>query len=232
MSENPEQVLYSKPPFSIPGVHLFACSYDEHQVNLNHPPLSKILIPPSLSNALHKRKTEYALGRFCAKMALCEMGISGIVERHPDRSPSWPQSVVGSITHTRGFSMAGVGSEKKWRGIGIDSEALTRDIPIEDCAKQFISSDELNLRTEMTQKQWMYTVFSTKESVFKALHPFVKRFFGFFAVSVIDIQHIDSMSGSLLIRLDESLGPFDSGFFLNCSFSLTHSHIHTLVLLM
>lgn len=221
--------LLDKAPFSVPNIHILACTYDD-LVDLSHPSFSRISIPPSLSSAIDKRKVEYVVGRFCAQEALKKMGIDGQVERLQDRSPQWPKTVVGSITHTKNFSMAAVGSEELWKGIGIDSETLSRDTPIEICAKQFITPNELALRGSIAQEHWMYTVFSAKESVFKALYPLVKRYFGFFDVEVTAMQHLDSRKGSLVIRLTTALGPFDPGFALHCSFLLTDEHVHTLVL--
>jgi len=49
----------------------------------------------------------------------------------PDRRPQWPEEIVGSITHTAGFSAAAVGQRSRFAGIGIDAErvgSVTRDV--------------------------------------------------------------------------------------------------------
>lgn len=228
---NPEWLTPNPPPFVIPNIYFFACTYDADKIDFTHNSISQIAIPSSLSNVIHKRKAEYIVGRYCAQHALKMMGSCQPVDRHPDRSPKWPSSLLGSITHTRHFSMAAVGSKEKWKGIGIDTEIISPTTQIETFSEQFITPFEfdLGINSGFTHELCLYTVFSAKESVFKSLYPLVKSYFGFFDVQVISIDKIDSNHGTLVIRLIKPLPPFDENFLLSCFYLITNNYIHTMV---
>lgn len=217
--------------FQVTDIHFFACQYDVERIDFTHPSLSQIVIPDSLSKAIHKRKAEYAVGRYCALNALKEIGNEQIVERNPDRSPKWPPSMLGSITHTKAFSMAAVGFKENWSGIGIDTEFISPATQIESFSKQFISPAEFDLRihTGLTKEEYFYAVFSAKESIFKCLYPSVMNFFGFFDVQIVAIHTIDSSQGSFTFELTKSLYPFEEKFSLNCYYLITPHYVHTLV---
>jgi len=47
-----------------------------------------------------KRRVEFVLGRACARRALARLGIHDFALRNDaDRTPIWPEGVVGSLTH-------------------------------------------------------------------------------------------------------------------------------------
>ena len=78
-----------------------------------------------LGRAVPSRGREFAAGRQCARRALQEFGIDQFPVRvAADRQPIWPDSMVGSITHTRGFCAAVVAQRKLVLGLGIDSEVV------------------------------------------------------------------------------------------------------------
>ena len=58
-----------------------------------------------LGASVDKRKREFAAGRLCARRLLAEFGITDFPVRvADDRQPLWPESLVGSITHTTGIA--------------------------------------------------------------------------------------------------------------------------------
>ena len=63
-----------------------------------------IPLPPSLSTAVAKRRSEYLAGRWCAREALAMLGMEGIPALGPDRAPQWPAGSLGSITHSQGIA--------------------------------------------------------------------------------------------------------------------------------
>ena len=77
----------------------------------------------SVAKAVPKRVGEFAAGRLCARRALAEFGITGVpLTMAPDRAPVWPESMVGSITHTRGLCAAVVAERRRFASLGIDVE--------------------------------------------------------------------------------------------------------------
>ena len=49
----------------------------------------------------------HEVGRACARAALSALGHGdAVIGRHANCAPLWPDSVVGSITHTSGYAAA------------------------------------------------------------------------------------------------------------------------------
>jgi 4'-phosphopantetheinyl transferase EntD len=79
----------------------------------------------SVANAVPQRVQEFAAGRLCARRALVEFGIADFPLRSgPDRVPLWPESMVGSITHTAGFCSAVVAERCRFAALGLDAEVV------------------------------------------------------------------------------------------------------------
>lgn len=78
-----------------------------------------------VKRAVAKRAQEFAAGRMCARRALVEFGIHDFqLLAAPDRQPIWPSSMVGSITHTRGYCLAVLAAGSQLRALGVDSERV------------------------------------------------------------------------------------------------------------
>jgi 4'-phosphopantetheinyl transferase EntD len=103
-----------------------------------------------------------------------------------DRTPIWPNGVVGSITHSGEFAAAAVAWAADIAGIGIDSEqiidpAAARDIAavcMVDEAALFAAGDGGSFCEFCTM------VFSAKEAVFKCLFPLTRKFLEFSDVRI------------------------------------------------
>src|SRR5437667_3257012 len=73
--------------------------------------LDGVALPPTIEQAVPKRRLEFAAGRQCAHEAL---RVLAPLDGHSpigialDRSPVWPPGFVGSIAHTQGFASAAV----------------------------------------------------------------------------------------------------------------------------
>src|SRR5271154_3071548 len=76
-----------------------------------------------LGKAVLKRVQEFAAGRLCARALLAEFGIHDFpIKVADDRQPVWPETLVGSITHTAGLCAAVVAPRSVLRAVGLDSE--------------------------------------------------------------------------------------------------------------
>ncbi|MDJ0461604.1 hypothetical protein [Streptomyces sp. H27-C3] len=74
-------------------------------------------------NAVDSRKREFATARMCARRALADMGLPAVpVLPGEGGAPHWPETVVGSLTHTRGYRAAVLGRRTHFATLGIDAE--------------------------------------------------------------------------------------------------------------
>jgi len=165
-----------------------------------------------LERAAPLRLLEFRAGRHCARVALSRLGASGPVLRAPDRSPIWPDGVVGSIAHTRngerGFCGAAVARQALLRAIGIDVEV---DVPLEPrLARRILRPDEaawVQARDEAERGFWGLFVFSAKESVYKCQHPLSKKFLEFSDVEIAAPERHGEFSATLV----REAPPFEKG---------------------
>lgn len=134
------------------------------------------------SAAVEKRQKEFFLGRDCAHQALSafQMGHVPILKKK-NRAPIWPDSMVGSITHSRNWAAAAVAETSKVGGVGIDLEDLRRtvnlDIQRHVCRER--EADWLAQFSEEQQDYYLKIIFSAKESIFKCYFPISEIFLNF-----------------------------------------------------
>lgn len=95
---------------------------------LREPGDPALLLPAEaayLGRAVPKRRQEFAAGRLCARRALAEFGVRDFaLQVARDRQPIWPDSMVGSITHTAGLCVAVVAERARLVAVGMDSEVV------------------------------------------------------------------------------------------------------------
>jgi 4'-phosphopantetheinyl transferase EntD len=142
-----------------------------------------------ISSAVLSRQREFSSGRWCARQALLQLGISPVsilVGEH--REPLWPPGIIGSISHGTCLSAAVVARLGKWHGIGIDileveaAKNLLRD------ADSLISSEQEEEDARRVVQAGVYEralLFSAKESVIKSISSSLQRFVDFREISVL-----------------------------------------------
>ncbi|MBC7661081.1 MAG: 4'-phosphopantetheinyl transferase superfamily protein [Chitinophagaceae bacterium] len=172
----------------ITGVFLCRVSFAYDQLKVSDFESEQLFLPKNLERAVHKRQIEYLLGRLCIKQCFRGFGETPqIVAMGEDRSPVWPESWVGSISHSKGQVVAVLSKNTRFVGLGIDLEALI-DNPSSALQTQICyDSDELlALQTalNLTDQEALTLVFSSKESLYKLIFPRYRRFFGFQAARV------------------------------------------------
>lgn len=150
-------------------------------------------LPPSLTNSLHKRSSEFIAGRLLAKNALISEGsISTYVRIGESNEPIWPQGFIGSISHKDSNVICAAANKDKVESIGIDIESFIQTEDYLNVAGQCLAPSEYRF----LQKGALPTspnvtttiIFSAKESIFKALFPDIGFFFGFEVARVISIN--------------------------------------------
>lgn len=160
---------------------------------LRDPGDAKLLLPAEancLGRAVPKRIQEFAAGRLCARRALAEFGIVDFpIEAADDRQPVWPDSMVGSITHTAGFCAAVVAKRQCAAALGLDSEVVG-DVKVEIWPSVCVpgESDWVRSLPVSQQAAAVTLIFSAKEAFYKCQYPVVHERLSFQDVSVEAVE--------------------------------------------
>src|ERR1700704_562096 len=173
------------------GVSQRVCYHSLHNTDaafaLPLSPETRSRLPQALRHATQKRQREFLAGRWCAKQALQGLGAgSTYVAMAEDRTPIWPDGVVGSITHTGDFAAAAVAWAADIAGGGIDSEQIVDPAAARDIA-DICMVDEATLFKPAHGRsfcEFCTFVFSAKEAVFKCLFPLTRIFLEFSDVRI------------------------------------------------
>ena len=117
---------------------------------------------------VEKRALEFLTGRTCARRAMRAFEVTDApLLPGSNRAPIWPSHIVGSISHTTGACIAAVGKSADFFAIGVDIE---RADAVSAKLEKFVATAGESERLAAIV-DWRTIVFSTKESVFKALNP-------------------------------------------------------------
>lgn len=234
MAWNQEKVSRTKNPYRFEkNVFQYSLSFDPDTLRLSDLSAFAIPLPEPLASAADKRKIDWILGRHCARKACQAMGWDPEepleIPLGSDGAPVWPDGLVGSITHTRGFAAAAIARVKETEGLGVDSEVIMNDKTRSEVKDQISSPGEAAWAESGSHglgPNTAYTLlFSAKESIFKCLHPFVGRFFSYGAV---EIQPIDPLSQRFCAKIVEYLSAeLTQGVVLVGTFNLADGYIHT-----
>jgi 4'-phosphopantetheinyl transferase EntD len=134
---------------------------------------------PLIARSVAKRRNEFITVRYCARIALGELGFPAVpILKGEKGEPCWPDGVVGSLTHCAGFRGAVVGRKGAVRSVGVDAEphGVLPDGVL----------DAISLPAERTELaglpagvHWDRILFCAKEATYKAWFPLTKRWLGF-----------------------------------------------------
>lgn len=187
-------------------------------------------LPASLLQAVDKRKIAYLAGRYCAQQALRGLGVADKqVYRADDGSPVWPEGIIGSITHTDTYAAAVVGRREAVEAMGIDSERILNPDALKAVQSLVVQARERELIQSRTlPDEVSYAlVFSAKESVFKALYPFAKQYFGFDSATVA-AWHEDEKKLVLVLKKDLDRA-YPNGRTFEIHYAIEANLVHTLL---
>ena len=135
----------------------------------------------TLARAVPKRIGEFVAGRLCARRALAEFGIANFALKvRQDRTPEWPASVVGSISHTAGMYLAAVAAKSQVAALGIDCELVghvSAEIWPTICgATEFKWVESLPARERPAA---VTLIFAAKEAFYKCQYPLTREWLDF-----------------------------------------------------
>ncbi len=150
-----------------------------------------IYLPPDISTMSSTRKADYLAGRLCAKQVLQKLGFSNFqLTNDRSRCPIWPEGFSGSISHSAGVAICvgrcnGAGTQSV---LGVDLERLCQGSALDAIGSQVLTANELHYIENFNADRSMTwtTIFSAKESIFKALYPRYRKFFDFAAAEVVE----------------------------------------------
>ena len=134
---------------------------------------------PLIARSVAKRRNEFVTVRYCARLALSDLGEPAVPILKGDKGqPCWPDGVVGSLTHCEGYRGAVVAHRTRVRALGIDAE------PHDVLPKGVL--DAVSLPTERdelaglpTGLHWDRILFCAKEATYKVWFPLTHRWLGF-----------------------------------------------------
>jgi 4'-phosphopantetheinyl transferase EntD len=159
--------------------------------------------------AAPRRQRQFSTGRRCAREALRRLGLAAAaLPVRPDRSPAWPEGVVGSISHTDGCCAVVVGTRPPWLALGIDVE---RDAPLDARIETRVCRPEerawLASRPDPERGALRVVFFSAKEAVYKCQHPLAGASLGFQDVAL----RLDPAAGRFEAEIRATLPPQHAG---------------------
>lgn len=134
---------------------------------------------PLIARSVAKRRNEFVTVRYCARLALGDLGEPAVPILKGDKGePCWPDGVVGSLTHCEGYRGAVVAHRTRVRALGIDAE------PHDVLPKGVL--DAVSLPAERAALaglpaglHWDRILFCAKEATYKVWFPLTHRWLGF-----------------------------------------------------
>ena len=152
------------------------------EVVLKEAPIDRTATPPELfpeeekvlARAVLKRRVEFAVGRTLAREALAVLGWPNVpIPSNEDRSPVWPDLVVGSITHCNSWCVAGVATQSQVRFLGLDLEEFSREMK-DGMIQHVCAPVEIEWLSRFSGDAYgraAMAIFSAKEAWYKACYP-------------------------------------------------------------
>ena len=166
---------------------------------------------PLIARSVAKRRNEFITVRYCARIALGELGCPPVpILKGEKGEPCWPDGVVGSLTHCAGYRGAVVGRDGAVRSVGVDAEP--HDV-LPDGVLDAISlpAERAELTALPSGLHWDRILFCAKEATYKAWFPLTKRWLGFEDAHIIfgvdDSGSAGSFESTILIDGATLSGP-------------------------
>lgn len=154
-----------------------------------------------IARSVDTRRSEFVTARHCARMALERLGIPPApILKGEKGEPQWPDGVVGSLTHTRGYRGAVVGRSAVVRSVGVDAEP--HDV-LPDGVLNAISlpAERHEIGALPAGLHWDRILFCAKEATYKAWFPLTSRWLGFEDAHIFFEVDETGATGSFVSRI-------------------------------
>jgi len=156
---------------------------------------------PLIARSVAKRRNEFVTVRYCARVALGELGIPpGPILKGDKGEPCWPDGVVGSLTHCNGYRGAVVGRAEQVRSVGIDAEPHGV-LPNGVLESVSLPPERRELAAMADALHWDRILFCAKEATYKAWYPLTRRWLGFEDAHIIFDVEPDGAKGEFVSQI-------------------------------
>jgi enterobactin synthetase component D len=140
----------------------------------------------AILRAIPRRQREFAAGRAAAREAMIQIGWpTEAIPSAPDRSPVWPNGLIGSISHSGGVCIAIAARHNAIHAMGIDVEEYLEIDPTlwaSICTPGELANIEAWPKSE--QGLQVTRLFCAKEAYYKWQYPQTKQMLDFCDVEV------------------------------------------------
>jgi 4'-phosphopantetheinyl transferase EntD len=167
-----------------------------------------------IARSVEKRQRSFTAVRACARRALAKLGIPPAPILHGEHGcPTWPDGIVGSMTHCDGYCAAAVARSTEMTALGIDAEPHH---PLPEGVLDVIAHPEelshfADLRITTPQICWDRLLFSAKESTYKAWFPQTHCWLNFEEAVVTADPTARTFTARLLVPAPKRLGSLLQG---------------------
>ncbi|MCF7505115.1 4'-phosphopantetheinyl transferase superfamily protein [Vibrio sp. L3-7] len=181
--------------------------------------------PIKISRSVKTRQAEYFAGRYLAAVKLKTLNKEDHqLTSYPDRSPAWPSETIGSISHAEGVLAIVVETslQNNKENIGIDIQPKISRVVAEEIGSIVATPEEVDvaLKQGWSLEDAIALLFSTKESIYKALMVFSETTLDFKSVRLCAIDKA-SMQFELSSEVTLKQGGLHS---LCCDYQYLESH--------
>jgi 4'-phosphopantetheinyl transferase EntD len=134
---------------------------------------------PLVAKSVAKRRNEFVTVRYCARLALADLGVPPAPILKGDKGePCWPDGVVGSLTHCLGYRGAVVARREQVRSVGIDAEPHDA-LPDGVLGAISLPQERAEISALPGGLHWDRILFCAKEATYKVWYPLTHRWLGF-----------------------------------------------------
>jgi enterobactin synthetase component D len=153
------------------------------------------------------RQVQFVGGRIALRLACEQLGVRPPPLLSDERgAPRVPDGVVGSISHKNTLALA-MAAKAGYGTLGVDVEDYGPPRPA--IAPRVLTAQELAEVQDLPEDRRWFAIllrFSIKESIYKALDPYVRRYVGFHEAVVTPDLH---GGADVSLALANGEGPFD-----------------------
>jgi len=129
----------------------------------------------AMTRAVPARRAEFSTGRVLARELLTALGFDPApLAPDPDRTPQWPEGVVGSIAHADGVCVVAAARANKIAGVGIDVES---EEPLEYESFKVVCTPIERTRIERFRSgggTFAKMIYCAKEAAYKCWYPIAR----------------------------------------------------------
>ncbi len=177
----------------------------------------------SVAMAVPRRRREFAAGRACARQAMAALGHAPVaLPCQRDRTPLWPQGLVGSITHTDAWTAAAVARrDQGFASVGIDLEPAD-GLPADLWSSVCTADEQARVvrACHLSPEHAAHVLFCMKEAAFKCQYPISATMLEFadFAIEV------DAPGKAFTAVYQRAAGPFSMYDRIHGRFAIGDGH--------